>query len=323
VALVGASGIARWAHLPAMKRTPDARLHAVHSTSGARGKTYAMRYGAAYCTSDFRQITEDPDIDIVLIASRNQHHARQAIEALRAGKHVFVEKPMAITADECTALDAAVRETGRQLAVGFNRRFAELYVAQRAQVERRTGPAVINCRINSPGLGAAHWMADPSIGGAILGEACHFVDLMYWMLGSEPVNVAAWSLPTGRQDPIGQNNLVASFRFADGSIGNLTYTTVGSRTSGGERVEIFAPGVGVVSEDFKKLAINAASLRRRSRFFAEKGYTRQWEAFVAALRSGQPAPVGVRDGARATLGCLAMLESAATGEAVAVGTVGT
>ncbi len=85
-------------------------------------------------------------------------------------------------------------------------------------------------------------MADPAIGGAILGEACHFIDLMYWLLDSEPVSVSAYSLPTGKADPIGENNLAASFRFADGSVGNLTYCTVGSKTSGGERVEVFAEG---------------------------------------------------------------------------------
>jgi predicted dehydrogenase len=161
-------------------------------------------------------------------------------------------------------------------------------------------------------------MADPAIGGAILGEACHFVDLMCWLLEAEPVSVSAYTLPTGRKDPVGENNLVAAFRFADGSIGNLTYCTVGSRTSGGERVEIFAPGIGAIAEDFRKLAIHGATTRRRSRLFAEKGYQRQWEVFVAALRSGQPAPVSARDGSRATIGCLAMLASASTGQPVAI-----
>jgi predicted dehydrogenase len=202
--------------------------------------------------------------------------------------------------------------------VGFNRRFAEYYAAQKAALGRRTGPAVISGRINSPGLGGAHWMADPAIGGAILGEACHFVDLMYWLLDAEPVGVFAYSLPAGRKDPIGENNLVAAFRFADGSVANLTYCTVGSRGSGGERVEVFAPGIGVITEDFRKLSVHGTTSRRRRRFFAEKGYVRQWQAFAAALRAGQPAPVGVRDGSRATIGCLAMLESASTGQPVAI-----
>jgi hypothetical protein len=117
---------------------------------------------------------------------------------------------------------------------------------------------------------------------------------------------------------VGDNNLVAAFRFADGSIGNLTYCTVGSRTSGGERVEVFAPGLGAATEDFRKLAVYGTTTRRKTRLFAEKGYGTQWKAFVDALRSGQPAPVGVRDGSRATLGCLAMLASAPNGAAVPI-----
>jgi len=155
-------------------------------------------------------------------------------------------------------------------------------------------------------------MADPAAGGAILGEACHFVDLMYWLLDSEPVSVSAYSLPAGQKDPIGENNLVACFRFADGSIGNLTYATAGSKTSGGERVEVFAQGLGVFTEDFKRLAVRTGSRSGRSTLWGEKGYAEQLEAFLTAIREGRPAEVTALDGARATIGCLAMLESART-----------
>jgi len=169
---------------------------------------------------------------------------------------------------------------------------------------------VLNCRINSPGISGSYWMADPSIGGAILGEACHFVDLMYWLLDSEPVEVFAASFPNGMKDPIGQNNLVASFSFADGSIGNLTYCTVGSRTSGGERVEAFAPGVGASAENFRESVVRSGMASKRLSWFAEKGYQEQMKAFFSALDKAQPAEITVRDGVRATLGCLRMLQSA-------------
>lgn len=153
-------------------------------------------------------------------------------------------------------------------------------------------------------------MADPAIGGAILGEACHFVDLMYWLLESEPVQVFASSLPTDRKAPIGQNNLVASFSFADGSIANLTYCTVGSKTSGGERVEAFAPGMGACAEDFKRSMIRTGRVSTRSSWFAEKGYEAQLRAFFEALKRGQRTDIGIRDGVRSTIACLRMLESA-------------
>jgi predicted dehydrogenase/threonine dehydrogenase-like Zn-dependent dehydrogenase len=318
VALVGAGNLARWEHLPALKSIPGAKLHAVHSAQGARGRTYGERFGAAYCTTDFNQILADKDIDVVLITSRNQHHADQAARSLRAGKHVFVEKPMALTSAECTDLVAAVRESGRHLTVGFNRRFAPDYVGLKKALAARSSPAVINCRINSPGISEGYWMADPAIGGAILGEACHFVDLMYWLVDAEPLQVAAFSLPVDRKHPIGTNNLTATFHFADGSIGSLTYCTVGSRTSAGERVEVFAQGVGASTEDFRQLTLKTGLKRTSRRWFAAKGYVTQMQSFFAALREGRAPDVTVIDGARATLGCLSMLESARTFSTAAI-----
>jgi predicted dehydrogenase/threonine dehydrogenase-like Zn-dependent dehydrogenase len=312
VALAGAGNLARWAHLPALKKIPGVSLRAIHSSSGARGKSYARRFQAEYCSTDYGQILEDPDIDVVVIVSRNQHHAAQAEAALRAGKHVFVEKPMALTEEECRSLWRAVRDSGKLLTVGFNRRFAPFYLDQKRALAGRAGPAVVACRVNSPGISGSYWMADPAIGGAILGEACHFVDLMYWLLESEPVAVSAYSLPLDSAEPVGLNNLAASFRFADGSVGSLTYCTVGSKTSGGERVEVFQQGLGVVSEDFKRLSVRRGLRRNRARWFAEKGYNAQMESFLSAIRQGAQPQVTVRDGVRATVGCLRMLDAART-----------
>lgn len=310
VGLVGAGNLARWVHLPIIQKTRGMELRAVCSASGARGLGYATRFGARYCCSDYEELLRDPDVDLVFIVTRNQHHAAQAIAALEAGKHVFVEKPMALTEEECRRIGQTVEATGRQLTVGFNRRFSPFYLEQKRRLRDRIMPLVVNCRVNSPGISGSYWMADPAIGGAILGEACHFVDLMYWLLDSEPVAVSACTLPTGRPHPVGQNNLVATFRFADGSIGSLTYCTVGSRTSGGERVEVFGEGLGVMVEDFTRLDVRASTRRARSHWRPDKGYAALIAAFMQALRDGNAPPVTVRDGARATMGCLAMLESA-------------
>jgi predicted dehydrogenase/threonine dehydrogenase-like Zn-dependent dehydrogenase len=317
-ALIGAGNLARWSHLPAMQKVPNTALQAVYSTNGARGKSYAKRFKASYCTSDYDEVLRDEAIDLFLVLSRNQDHARQSVAALKAGKHVFVEKPMALTEAECRELYQAVQSSGKQLTVGFNRRFAPFYAEMKQKLKKRTSPAVMNCRINSPGISGDYWMADPSIGGAILGEACHFVDLMYWLVESEPVSVMAYTLPTDRQEPIGMNNLVATFKFADGSIGTLTYCTVGSKTSGGERVEVFAQGVGAMSEDFKQLKIKTGTVSQQSKWWAEKGYDAQMQAFIGALRGNRQPAITVLDGVRATLGCLKMLEAARTGQPCAL-----
>lgn len=312
VALVGAGNLARWAHLPALRRISNVSLYAVCSASGARGNTYARRFGAAYFCSDYQQVLADPKVDVVMVLSRNQHHFKQTYEALMAGKHVFVEKPMALTEAECRELYKAVVVSGKQLTVGFNRRFAPFYKALKQSVVRRSGPAVIDCRVSSPGISGSYWMADPSIGGAIIGEAVHFVDLMYWLLESEPTDVSAYCLPTGKTDPVGENNMVATFRFADGSIGTLNYSTIGSRRAQGERVEVFAKGMTSLVQDFKRFESTSQMKRKRSTFWAHKGYEDQLRSFFRSIATGEAPDITVRDGARATLVCVEMLKSAQT-----------
>lgn len=304
-ALIGAGNLAKWAHLPALKKIAGARLHAVHSNSGARGKSYAMRFGANYASSDYEEILSDRDVDAVLISTRHKEHAQQAIAALKAGKHVFIEKPMAITLEECRAIETAVEESGKQLMVGFNRRFAPYYLEMKKHIAQRSSPMVVSTRMNSPGIETG-WAADPAQGGVVVGEGCHFIDLMYWLTGSEPVEVSAYGF--------GEHNVAATLKFADGSIGNFIYTVVGSESSGGEMVEVFAPGVGVSSEDFKRLVVKKRKRDARSKFFAAKGYQSQLESFVKSLKTGTKTEITARDGTRATLGCLLILESARTGK---------
>jgi predicted dehydrogenase len=312
VALLGAGNLSRWVHLPNIKAVPKVRLRAICSANGARAKGFALRFKADYCCSDYREILADPKIGVVFIVTRNSSHADQAISALRAGKDVFVEKPLALTIEQCRALYSAVQDNGRQLTIGFNRRFAPFYLEVKRELARRTAPAVLNCRVNSPGISGSYWMADVAEGGALLGEACHFVDLMYWLLDSEPVSVSAFSLPTGRQDTLGQDNIAASFRFADGSVGNLTYCTVGSKTSSGERLEAYAPGLGAITEDFKSLTVQRKTVSSRSSWTPHKGYAQQIQSFFERIRKGQRLEIGVEDGIRATVACLRMIESSST-----------
>lgn len=305
-ALLGAGNLAKWAHLPAIQKIKNARLRAVCSNSGARGKSYALRFNANYATSDFDVILNDKEIDAILITSRHKEHAKQAIAALNAGKHVFIEKPMAITIEECRSIYNAVQSSGKRLMVGFNRRFAPYYVEMKNLLKGRTSPLVLSILMNSPGIENG-WAAEAGQGGVILGEGCHFIDLMYWLTESEPVAVSAYGF--------GEHNIAATLKLADGSIANFTYTVVGSEASSGEKVEVFAPGVSVLSEDFKRLVIKKKKRDVRSKLFAAKGYQEQLESFVTSLKNGTETDVTVIDGARATLGCLLMLESVRTGDA--------
>lgn len=317
-ALLGAGNLARWAHLPNLKASKKGELRAIFSTSGARGMSYGNRFGAAYAASDLQQILEDKEIDFALIVSRNAEHAPQTIAALNAGKHVFVEKPMALSIEECREIEEAVKRSGKTLSVGFNRRFSPYYVPMKEKLARRGNPVTVNVRMNSPGISGAYWMADPSIGGAVLGEAVHFIDLMYWLLDAEPVTVYSRSLPVKGAGTIGENNLATTIDFADGSIATFNYSTIGSGSSGGERVEVFSEGLGLFSEDFKKLTVATGRRSETSSYFAKKGYEALLEDFLAAAQAGRQPSVGVRDGSRATVVALKMLESARTGQPMAI-----
>lgn len=316
IGLIGAGNLAKWAHLPALKKVSGANLRAVYSSSGARGKSYALRFGADYACSDYEEMLNDSDIDVILISSASNNHAGETIAALNAGKHVFVEKPMAVSIQECQDIYKAVEESRKQVCVGFNRRFAPYYLEMKANLKGRINPMIVTTRMNSPGMKGDFWGGDPKYGGATVGEGCHFIDLMYWLTESEPVQVSAQSLPIGSEEPLGINNIAASIKFADDSIGNFLYTTIGSETSGGELVEVFANGVGVTSQDFKSIQVKKSSEKKRSRHFAAKGYEKQMETFIEDIRQGRSCSVSVIDGARATIVCLMMIESAKKGEPI-------
>jgi predicted dehydrogenase/threonine dehydrogenase-like Zn-dependent dehydrogenase len=311
VALVGAGNIARWAHLPAIRKADGAQLVAIVSGNGAKGKAIATRFGANYATSQFDDALADPQVNTVVITSRNQSHAGQALRALERGKHVFIEKPMAVTADEADQIVERQRATGLTVGVAFNRRFAPTYVALKRALGRRAGPAVINARMSSPYMTGESWMTDPAAGGAIVGEACHLVDLMGWLLGERIVEVQARALPLEQREPRGDTNIVANLVFTDGSVASLTYHSVGDRRAAGERVELFAPGVSAASADFKHF--QRLGSKGTTSWFPAKGYDEQFAAFVQATRGQRTELADAADGAHATKVCLAILASALAG----------
>ncbi len=313
IGLIGAGNLAKWSHLPALGKVSGAKLHAVYSSSGARGKSYALRFGANYACSDYDEMLNDKDIDVIMISSASHHHAKETVAALNAGKHVFVEKPMAVSIDECREIYRAVKENQKQVCVGFNRRFAPYYLDMKRELGGRTNPMIVTTRMDSPGMKGDFWGGDPKYGGATVGEGCHFIDLMYWLTESEPISVMAQSLPIGSEEPLGINNIAASLKFADGSIGNFLYSTIGSDASQGELVEVFANGVGVSSENFKSISIKKSTEKKRSKMFAAKGYDLQMQTFIDDIRAGRNTAVTAIDGARATIVCLLMIESAKIG----------
>ena len=306
IALVGAGGFAKGVHLPNLYALDKVcQLRAVVSRSGHNAAATARRWGAAYCTTEFEEVLNDPGIDAVIIATRHNLHASMALAALRAGKHVLLEKPLALSAAE---LDPIVRffdelpsaDRAPILLTGFNRRFSPYARRMREWVASRSNPMILDYRMNAGYLPPDHWTHGPEGGGRNLGEACHIYDLFTFLTGArvERVQVSAIRPSTGHYRV--QDNFTASMAFADGSIANLTYTALGSKDHAKERLEIFCDGKVVSLDDYKSLSIAGAKQRPLRTRLPEKGQKEELEAFARAILDGQRWPIALWEQEQAT-----------------------
>jgi predicted dehydrogenase/threonine dehydrogenase-like Zn-dependent dehydrogenase len=299
VAVAGASSFAQGMHLPNLVKLRDRfNLCAVMSRTGANAKAVARQYEAAYCTTEYGDILHDPDIDLVMITTRHDLHGSMVLQALRAGKHVFVEKPLALNEDEVAQIERFYSQhpDGPLLMVGFNRRFSPAVQAMRVILQDRTTPIIANYRMNAGFIPRDHWVHGPEGGGRNIGEACHIYDLFNALTGTPRVNaVSACSMNAdscqwGRND-----NFVATLKYADGSVCTLTYTALGDKSYPKERLEVFADGKVLVLDDYKSLTVHGSRQKGWSAAGAQKGQLEELQALASALRSGGDWPIGLEE----------------------------
>lgn len=302
VGLIGAGGFASGVLLPQLRRL-EVEFRGVATASGLSARDAAEKYGFQYMAGSAEEVLEDPSVDAVIIATRHADHARLAAAALRAGKAVFVEKPLAL--DEASledVLDAAT--AGGLLMVGFNRRFAPATQFLHGHLARTAGARVVQVRVNAGAVPAESWVHDPAVGGGrLIGEGCHFVDLALHLAGSPAVEVQAMAL--GGEDPAArlQDNVQVTLRCADGSLASVLYTSKGDVRAGKERVEVFAGGAFGVIDDFRRAEFWSGR-RSRWRGTQDKGHAAELAAFIRAVREGGPAPIALEElanSSRATL----------------------
>lgn len=293
VGVLGAGNYATAVFLPAVQKTGGAGFAGVVSASGLSARHAAQKFGYRFASSDEGDVLDAPDINLVALLTRHNQHARQALRALRAGKHVYCEKPLALTLAELDEIEAALRsEDLPLLMVGFNRRFAPLAVALKTALDQRSEPFAAHYRVNAGALPLTHWTHDPAIGGGrIIGEGCHFIDFLTFLAGHPPLRIEAQSLPDGgiyRQD-----NALITLTFPDGSLGTLAYLANGDKSVAKERVEVFCGGTVAVLDDFRQLEITAGGRRKvtRSPLGQDKGHQAAWANFLACVREGKPAPI--------------------------------
>ena len=301
VGVIGAGGFASAYHLPNLAAMRGVSLRTVAARTGKTAKQTGDKFGAAYCTTDYQEILDDKDIDAVVIATRHNLHAEMALAAARAGKHIFVEKPLALEIDECEAIVKAVEDAGVLLTVGFNRRFSPFAEAMKAALDRAGGPKNILYRCNAGALPLNHWAQDPVEGGGrIVGECVHFYDLCCWLAGEDATSVKASRLASGREDIIDADNLATVLTFPNGSLATIVYACTGHGGLGKERVEGFAGGGAVVIDDFRGVQFHGLPGKNVSGSKEQKGQAAILTNFIAAIRGEAALSVTATDGLRAT-----------------------
>jgi predicted dehydrogenase len=293
VALVGPGNFASEVHLPNLAAlAPAASLRAVVARTANPAREAARRWAAAYATTDLGEVLRDEAIAMVLIATRHDLHAAQASAALAAGKAVYLEKPVALDGASLDALEAAVRAGGVPFVVGFNRRFSPDVLELSRLIAGRQGPLVIDYRVNAGKLPPDHWTLGPQGGGRLIGEACHMIDLLRHLVGHPVVRheIVPLAPPAGRADlPLG-DNFVVVLRHADGSLSQLTYTSLGSPAAGKERVELHWDGRSATIDDFRRLVVPGRA-EPAARAAPDKGQRELLSRFIAHVRGDGPAPI--------------------------------
>jgi len=314
--LIGSGSFATGVILPALGGAEGIALRGICSQGGLSSRSAGDRWGFEYCTSDAEAILQDKNIDCVVICTRPDSHASLVCSALEAGKHVFVEKPLAVSLEQLRQVRrVAAAHPSQVLMVGFNRRFAPHVREAKKFIERRSGPLMAVYRVNSGYLRPADWQHDPEQGsGRIVGESGHFIDTLCYLTGSTPSEVFAASI-AGTGDSAGESeNSSLTVRFADGSVGVVVYTTHGSPAFSKERLELFVDHSVVVLDDFRQIEFigNGTRKKRKDRLSQNKGHSEEMAAFARAVREGS-AEVGADDYFRTTLCTLLAVESLGTG----------
>jgi predicted dehydrogenase len=281
IAFVGLGNYAKSVLMPEVKAA-GGQLSTVVTASGLSGVGSAESFGFARAATDVGEALADNSVSTLFIATRHDTHAELAVRGLEAGKHVFVEKPLALTHEELDLVMAAARASPGLLTVGFNRRYSPMVVEAAALLKRAAGPKQLAYRINAGPVPADSWLHGAQGGGRIAGEVCHFVDTLSALVGSDPVE---W---VGLADQSTPDSIAASLRFADGSVGTILYGTTGDPSLPKERVEALGSGVAVVIDDFSEMIVHQSGKRKRRRATQDKGQRSLVSAFLDARSGGQP-----------------------------------
>jgi len=317
VSVLGSGLFAGATMVPALKAASGVSLRGIVSGQGLTARSLGTANGFAFSATDAGEVWRDGATDVVFILTRHPLHAAQVSAALDAGKHVFVEKPLCLTAAELAALEAlAAARPAQHVLVGFNRRFAPMAERLRAFVD--TGePRLLTYRVNAGYLPPEHWTQDPAQGGGrLLGEACHFLDFANWLHGEPPVSVYARAADDAGK--YRQDNLVVTLAYPSGGVATIVYAANGDKAAGKERIEVTSGGRLAILEDFRRLELHRDGRTEvvRDRLRADKGHGVEVQRFLDAIRRGGAPLVPFAELAASTRTALAAQASVISGQPI-------
>jgi len=319
VGLIGAGGYAKAMLLPNFKAA-GAEFQSIATASGVTARAVGEQHGFRLCVSTAEEVIDDDQANLIVIATRHDTHAKLAQKSLERGRHVFVEKPLALNDEELQGVLAAAGQSEGHLMVGFNRRFSPSARAAREHFADRASPLSINYRVNGGRVPRAHWVHDPRIGGGrIIGEVCHFIDLIHFLTGSLVTRVYAEAISSSNHEIIDDDSVFITLRLADGSNASIAYLAEGDGALPKERIEIFGSGKSFVIDDFRIAGAWANGRETKTKLRAQdKGQKEEVRAVCAMVRDGGPSPIALNDLATTTRATFRVLESLRTGLPVEV-----
>lgn len=312
VGFIGAGSFAQSYLVPNVKSW-GASLDSVVTSRGITAKNVCDKFQFNFCSSEPGDIFNKEQINTVFIATPHSSHAELTIRALKAKKVVFVEKPLAINEEQLQAVIETHSQFSQPLMVGFNRRFAPVSESIKKEFINASEPLVVNIRVNAGIIPKEHWTQQPEVGGGrIIGEMCHFIDLMQYFTDSEPVKVFAESISTENAKISPDDNIAVVVKFKDGSVGNLTYIANGDKGLPKERIEVSSAGkIGIIN-DFRDGIMYKAGKGEKLKS-AGKGHQEEVKAFLDAIKNGKNSPIDFRSICLTTLTTFKIIDSLKTG----------
>ncbi len=289
--VIGAGNFARAVMFPIMQSSGVQRVGLTAATGISATET-AKRFGFEFAATESDEILADDRVNAVAILTRHDLHAPLVLQALKADKHVFCEKPLAILPEDLHAIAKALEGSDRILAVGFNRRFAPYALELKKFLLSVNEPLIMNYRVNAGLLPKDHWLHDPAQGGGrIIGEGCHFIDFLSFVVSSPIMSIVAKGTPS--DDRYREDNVILMLKYQNGSVGTITYVANGDRSLPKERLEVFGGGSVAILDDFRRLELirDGRKSVRKNRWREDKGHRTEWEAFMHAVREGGPPPI--------------------------------